>query len=282
MYIFWYNRLGDKMKNIKAIVCDLDGTLLSDTKQVSEANKKAIRLCRERGMLFGIASGRPVEPILNLIKDWGIIEEVDFVLGMNGGVIYDCHTHEKDEYHLVDGEILKDVMRHFDGMDVRFIIYEGNTRHVNVSTADTIKQAALFKEDEKLSDLFSMCDRPRNKIIVQCDASYMPLVEEHGKRYQNDGCVCFKTAPVLFEYVNPKINKSFGLQKMCEKHQIAMDNVLAFGDTSNDLEMIRDAGIGVWMCNGTEDVKAVCNAITCSNNEDGVAAYIHEHILDIC
>lgn len=268
------------MKDIKAIICDLDGTLLNDAKEVSEENIKAIRACRKKGMLFGIASGRPVEPILELMKEWGIQNDVDFVLGMNGGVIYDCHTQMKDEYHVMDGAILKEIMQHYEGMQVRFLIYDGAIRYVNISNEKTLKNADLFKEIEVKTDLFKLCEKPHHKIIVQCDADYMPLVEEHGKRYVNDACVSFKTAPDLYEFVDPRVNKSFGLQRVCEKLGFTMDHVCAFGDTSNDLEMIRDAGIGVWMKNGTSDVKAVCDVIAKSNEDHGVAAYLCEKFLN--
>lgn len=274
-----YNRAGDDMKDIKMIVCDLDGTLLRDDKQISMANIHAIRECRKRGLLFGIASGRPIDPILTLMKEWGIQDDVDFVLGMNGGMYYDCHTKKKEEYYLLDGEIMKEIMDHFKGMDVRFFIFDGSTRYVNYSDEETRRKALLYHEIEVETDMYALCERPHNKLIIACDPSYMPVVEAHGKQYKNPACVCFKTAPDLFEYVDPRINKSFGVQKMCEHLGYSMKQVLAFGDTSNDVEMLRDAGIGVWMVNGTEDAKAVCDAVTCSNQEDGVACYLKEHIL---
>lgn len=267
------------MKDIKMIVCDLDGTLLNDDKTVSEANKAAIRACRRQGLKFGIASGRPIEPILHLLKEWDIQDDVDYVLGMNGGILYDCHTKAMKEYHLMDGQILKEVMDHFEGMEVRFFIFDGCKRYVNKSTEESRRMAKKYNEIEIETDMYEVCNQPRNKIIVTCDPSYMPIVQAHGKTYVNPDCVCFKTAPDLFEYVDPHINKSFGLQKMCELLHMEMRHVLAFGDTSNDVEMLRDAGIGVWMSNGTDDAKAVCDAITISNQEDGVADYLNRFVL---
>lgn len=267
------------MKDIKMIVCDLDGTLLNDEKYISETNKTAIRECRKQGIKFAIASGRPIEPILMLIKEWGIEHDVDFVLGMNGGITYDCHTKEMKEYHLMSGEIIKEIMDHFDGMNVRFFIFEGCKRYVNKSDETSRELAKKYNEIEIETDMYEICSQPRNKIIIHCDPNYMDIVEAHGKTYVNPNCVCFKTAPDLFEYVDPHINKSFGLQKMCEQLGFTMDNVLAFGDTSNDVEMLRDAGIGVFMRNGTEDAKAVSDVTTLSNEEDGVADYLMHHVL---
>ena len=74
------------------ICCDLDGTLLNEKDEVSEKNKEMIQRCRKQGMQFAIVSGRPVEGILQLIKQWQMEEMVDYVIGMNGGVVYHCKT----------------------------------------------------------------------------------------------------------------------------------------------------------------------------------------------
>lgn len=267
------------MKEIKMLVSDLDGTLLNEEKQVSEKTKEVIRATREKGIRFGIASGRPLEPILELVKEWGISSMVDFVIGMNGGVTYDMATKEKEEFYLLDGNIMKEIMDHYNDLDVRFMIFDGITRYVNKSNEETKQKALLFREIEIETDLYALCEKAHNKIIINCEADYMPVVEEHSKSYVNEQCVCFKTAATLFEYVDPRVNKSFGIQKLCDRYGIGMENVIAFGDTSNDNEMLRDAGIGVCMKNGTEDTKAMADYITLSNEEDGIAVYLQQEVL---
>ena len=64
------------------ICCDLDGTLLNEKDEVSEKNKEMIQRCRKQGMQFAIVSGRPVEGILQLIKQWQMEEMVEYVIGM--------------------------------------------------------------------------------------------------------------------------------------------------------------------------------------------------------
>lgn len=268
------------MKEIKMILTDLDGTLLNEDKQIGELTKEAIAKCKDKGIKFGIASGRPLDPILQFIKEWGVEDLPDFVLGMNGGVVYDTKTGYREEYHLLDGEIIIDIMNHFKELDVTFMLFDGNIRYVNRSTDETRASALIFGEIETLADLFELCrKRQFNKLIINCAPDYMSVVEKHAEAFKNEKCVAFKTAITLFEYVDPRINKSFGAQKMCEHFNISMENVMAFGDTSNDNEMIRDAGVGVWMCNGSDDTKALSNAIAKSNNEDGVGQFLFDNVL---
>lgn len=267
------------MKQIKFIMSDLDGTLLKADKRVSNQSKEAIRACRQKGMKFGIASGRPVEPVLNLIKEWDMQDMVDCVIGMNGGVFFNTRTLDKEEFYLLDGDTLKGIMNHFQGFDIRYWIFDGETRYVSYSDEKTRSEALLFGECEIQTDMDELCNQPRNKIIIECDPSYMTTVEKHAATYKNKNCVGFKSADCLFEFVDPRVNKSFGLKQLCEEYQITMNNILAFGDTSNDNEMLRDAGIGVCMENGTDDTKAMADVLTLSNEEEGIAHYINQFIL---
>lgn len=266
-------------QEIKLIVTDLDGTFLNEDKKVSAANKQAIASCRQKGMQFAIASGRPLEPVLELMKEWGIEEHCDYVLAMNGAEIFDCHTKDKESFYQLPADVIKNIMKHYENMNVRFYLFDKNIRYVNYSDDETKKAAEVFGEIEVQTDMFALCSRPFTKLIVECDPEDMSIVEKHGQEYQNDSCTCFKSAPNLFEFVDPRVNKSYGLKQLCERKGFSMKEVLAFGDTSNDVEMLKDAGVGVWMSNGTQDAKEVANAYTLTNEEDGVAVYLNTHIL---
>ena len=133
------------------ICCDLDGTLLNEKDEVSEKNKEMIQRCRKQGMQFAIVSGRPVEGILQLIKQWQMEEMVDYVIGMNGGVVYHCKTAIKKEYHRLDGAIIKAIMEHYAGWKVRFIIFDGAKRYVSYSDEETKRLAKRSAKGERKS-----------------------------------------------------------------------------------------------------------------------------------
>jgi len=80
--------------------------------------------------------------------------------------------------------------------------------------------------------------------------------------------------------VNPYgISKANALEKVCERIGITMDNVMAVGDSLNDIAMIESAGIGVAMGNAQETVKKAADWVTNTNNEDGVAKAILQFVL---
>ena len=128
------------MNDIKLIISDLDGTLLNEEKLVSDATKQAIEACKNKGIYFGIATGRPLEPSLELVQEWGIDDLCDFVLAMNGAELFDCKKKEKTCFFQIEPSVVKGIMDHFSNMKVRFYIFEDNTRYVNYSDEETKKK----------------------------------------------------------------------------------------------------------------------------------------------
>ena len=170
-------------------------------------------------------------------------------------------------------------MDQYQDMPVRFWIFEKEKRYVNTGTAATRAKAALYHEDEQITDLYALCVRPRQKLIVECQPKDMDMVEQRAKKLNLTTCAAFRSDPTLFEFVDKRVNKASGLRHLCADIGIAMDEVLAFGDTSNDNEMLKEVGHGVWTSNGTMDTFAHADAQTISNEEDGVAWYLEKHIL---
>ena len=82
------------------------------------------------------------------------------------------------------------------------------------------------------------------------------------------------------EIVDPNINKAIALDFLAKKLNITQGEVMAIGDSNNDLDMIKYAGFGVAMGNAFESVKAIADAVTASNEESGVAEAIEKFILN--
>ncbi len=90
----------------------------------------------------------------------------------------------------------------------------------------------------------------------------MPAVIERAKTFKNERfkCASLQTTQHLFEFMDPRISKSFGLQKLMEMHGFTMENLCTFGDADNDYDMTLHAGVGVVMANGSEKNKKCCRS----------------------
>ena len=111
------------MKNIKVVMCDIDGTLLNSKGIVTSKTIDAIKKVREQGILFGISTGRDVPSVKRLFGKWGIGGLVDMVVGSNGGEIYDYKTDYYEENFALPGNLIANIMEHYKDMDVNFAIH---------------------------------------------------------------------------------------------------------------------------------------------------------------
>ena len=90
------------------------------------------------------------------------------------------------------------------------------------------------------------------------------------------------TSPGIIEFMDPRVNKGMALQKYSLRNQIPIEEIIAFGDMDNDKEMLKEAGWGVCLCNGSDVSKAMANAITeypCT--QDGMGRYLQKYILSL-
>ena len=109
--------------NVKAIMCDIDGTLLSSEGVVTKKTVVMIKKSREKGILFGLSTGRDVNSIQTLLGTWGIEGLVDMIVGTGGAEIYDYTFDISKAQYPLDGELIKEIVKHYEDMDcnLRFL-----------------------------------------------------------------------------------------------------------------------------------------------------------------
>lgn len=111
---------------VKAIICDVDGTLLTSGYVCSPATAAAIAEVRERGYLFGLCTGRDAIGTQGQLADWGLEGLVDVIVGSGGGEVLDVKSGAYELSHPLPGDAIKEVMAHYADMDVSFVIpYRG-------------------------------------------------------------------------------------------------------------------------------------------------------------
>lgn len=267
--------------NVKAIMCDVDGTLLNSDQVVSPYTIEMIKKAREQGILFGLSTGRDVNSVRTLLKPWGIEGLVDVIVGTGGAEIYDYILDVEKSSYPLDGELIKDIMKHYEGMNLNYAIpYNG----ILYAPWDDQFIQMLAREDKvpyEVVNYDEFLKEPKAKLIIVCDEDYMETVIERSKTFSNDKfkSASLKTASVLYEYMDPRVTKTNGLIDAMGMHSITLDEICTFGDADNDYDMTLNAGCGVVMANGSEKTKSVANFITDDNNHDGIGKFIAKHIL---
>lgn len=267
------------MKQIKAIMADVDGTLLCSKGYVTPKTVATIQKIRSKGILFGLSTGRDTTSCRNLLGKWNISGLVDVIVGMGGCEIDDLVLGIRKSSYPLDGGLIQQIIQHYEDMDVNFCVPKDG---VLLGYRDDGYIQMLSEADRlpyKVVDFNELLQSPQGKLIIICSPHYMPHVIEHSKKFSNSAykCACLKTASVLFEYMDPRVSKSNGLSEVMQMHGWTLKNLLAFGDADNDEDMVKNAGMGVAMENGSEKTKLVADYITADNDHDGIALFLETH-----
>ena len=271
-------------KDYKVIVADIDRTLRDRNDQFGNINRKAFQELHRRGVLLGLASGRPVwQKLLEHAEEWELGFQFDFVIGLNGGEIYDLKKNEVKKLNPLMPETIKEIITKMEPTQCNPFIYREG--YMLARWDDELLQASAKRnnnESRVVRDLSELWDEPVGKIMYrthsaeEMDAVVVPLA----KTIENDVFFSFKTRVDLLEFQDRRNNKGNGVLDFCNSYGIPMDDVMAFGDAENDLEMMKMAGYSVCLCNGMKENKEIADAVTeYPAGEDGFGRWLFDHYL---
>ncbi|MBU5267510.1 Cof-type HAD-IIB family hydrolase [Virgibacillus proomii] len=267
--------------NRHLIALDLDGTLLTDKKEISPQTKQIVLKAIEEGHIVVIATGRPHRASIGYYENLGLTTPM---VNFNGALIHHPKDRKWDALH--------------SPMPIRTahkIIGACYDLHVRNILAEVMDEVYLDQYDQAIIDIFHMTesDPPftigslRNKlkedptsILIHPDEEHISTLRRHLDDYHADLIEHRKWgAPWnIIEIVRKGMNKAVGLQKIAHYFHIPQERIIAFGDEDNDLEMIDYAGVGVAMGNAIDELKSISNYVTSSNEEDGIAFFLKEYL----
>ncbi|PTX53985.1 hypothetical protein C8P63_12441 [Melghirimyces profundicolus] len=242
-------------KQFKLIALDIDGTLLNEKGQISEANRKAIAEAREKGIHVVLSTGRSISTCSQFAES---LKLDSYLVTVNGSEIWDCAGN------LLERNIL----------DVACIqtMWELTKKYKTRFWAVTIDK--VWRE-EFPTDI-SLHQWLKYGFDIDDDVVRERVLEELSQNHQLE---ISNSSPTNIEVNAAGVNKAKGLINVCRRLGISMDEVIAMGDSLNDIAMIKEAGCGVAMGNAQDIVKEAADWITGSNVENGVAQAIRYWVL---
>lgn len=262
---------------IRLLAVDLDDTLLNEESKVSEANIKAIQEAVARGVIVTIATGRMFESAQKIARQIGL--DVPLI-AYNGALVQSAISEEVLMKTCVDEEAASAVLAMFREQGWYIQLYRDDTLYVDTKTDDTrdyerrVDTVAVAIGDALYEDPSGIL-----KMLAVNDVDKLDRVEEIVQSTFRGKIFAPRSRPRLLELVNAKVNKGEALRCVAEHFGVKQDEVMAIGDSNNDVAMLEYAGLGVAMGNASPRVKKVAQVITASNEEDGVAKAIAEYIL---
>ena len=273
------------IENIKALIVDIDGTLVVKGGLILPYTRKAIDIFQQQGIIMGLASGRPVDDYMKgYAKRWGLDWEFDVLIGSNGGHLWDrWHSDEVEMFYPLKPEDIRMIQEKLEPLDLTAQIYEDNK--LITSRWDNLVSASAYRnKQEVLVSPFKdrMYRHASSKIQFRYNAEdsdhVLGFIADMGLP---DNLQYVVTYPGIVEFLDRRVDKGVALKRFSEKNNVPIENILTFGDQENDNALVKEAGWGVVLANGAEATKALGDDVTefpCA--EDGMGKYIFEKILN--
>ncbi len=273
----------------KLIAMDLDGTLLDDKKDISRENLIFIDKAIEKGYEIVIATGRGYSSAKSIIKK---IDSHVTILANNGNIVK----------HSFDDRVI--ISKYLDKKDFRNVVRDGKKRkldpiiHIDdyghgydiaVEHGDDylgyynyLKNSISHRRIENLDDI--------NEGILavvylgksdQLNSFYRELKEKYPGVYSSHVIENMEIAEAFLEVMNPTGTKWLSLVEYASSKGIKPKEIIAIGDNNNDTSMIKGAGLGIAMVNGSDSLKRKADIITAKDNNESGLAYELRRLLNI-
>lgn len=274
------------MNDIRLICLDMDGTLLDDDHAtVPQRNVSALRAAAERGAATVISSGRA----------WDLLQEVDVQLGVtkyavlsNGAAVLDVTSGEWIYRSCLPDQARVPLIDLLLEWGLPFEVYCQGKNYIQLDRKEQVLSCAFTPQFQRILANYSqfpvyMNDALPAGTVEKIHAFYVPPErrQELVERALGWGPLSVTTSfQDNMEFTAPGVNKGTAVQALCARLGLGPEQVMAFGDAGNDLELLRWAKWSFAMANATEDAKQAARYVTGSNHEAGVGMAIEQYLLN--
>lgn len=268
--------------SIKLVAIDIDGTLVTDNKEVTPAVKSAISAAKAQGVHIVLCTGRPLPGVHRYLDELELNDNDDYVITYNGSLVQESLSGKKISSHTLSYEDFLEIETMSRRLNVHLhtitdeAIYTANRdiSYYTVNEAFWVKMPLRYRTVQEMTPELNII-----KMMYIDEPDYLTEVinripADFAKKY-----TMVRSDTFYYEILNRDASKGAGLKALAAHLQLAPEEVMAIGDNENDLSMIEFAGTGVAMGNAVDTVKAAADIVAPSNEEDGVAHIIQEYVL---
>ena len=269
------------MNPIRLIATDVDGTLLNSQLKIPDRNLRAIHAAQEKGITVAISSGRFPENVYVLLQDYGLRCPI---IGTNGADVIDEKLNRLSETCIAPDAALR-ALHELIRLGADYFMFarqaictsrETRRHHSELSFGDRIRalgftyyhgpDEALLLAGQGIAHKFFVCDNVGlDRVRESLDG--IPGIELTQSSANN------------IEVMPCGVDKGIGVQALADTLGIPMEQVMTLGDEENDIPMLRAAGYGIAMANGSAEAKAAAKYVTDTNEECGFAKAIEKFAL---
>ncbi len=268
------------VRSIRAVAFDLDDTLLRDDLSISDQTVQTLRHLAGSGIHVIPASGRTrmsMQPFVDRLSCAALF------IASNGAEIREGSTGRLLHQETFSTEIGQEIARFGKDHHCYTQTYDGDRFYFNERSvwADQYAAASVLS-GVYVGDLEAFIREPRTKILIMDTPDRISvLLREAREQFRGRVSVtCSK--PWFLEFNALRATKGIAIGLAASRLGFSAENVMAFGDSLNDLPMLRAAGWSVAVANAREEVRSECDSVCLSNQQDGVALFLRQAFREVC
>ena len=270
------------MPDGRILFTDLDGTLLTDDRMVSEGNRRAIADALERGNYIAAATGRAVNSAKMIMEELGLTLPGCYMIAFNGSVLYDCAADrilKQKTAPLAAVKTLFDAAKkagiYIQTYDEEDVLTERYTKELSVYIGQTGMTYRLVPDTGN-----ALQKEPYKALLISLEnRRVLERFQEEQKAWSAGKLNSFFSSSAYLEYCPAGVDKGAALLAFCDYFGIPKERTVAVGDEWNDVSMLKAAHIGAAVRNAVDAAKEAADYVTVrDHNEDAVAEVIERFL----
>ncbi|MGH9090054.1 MAG: Cof-type HAD-IIB family hydrolase [Acidimicrobiales bacterium] len=262
---------------IRLMLADVDGTLVTQDKVLTEQAVAAVRRLRQAGVLFAVTSGRPPRGMSMLVDP---LELEIPIAAFNGGILVDRAMHVIEQRAVPEHLVvpISDLMRSFN---LSVWIYRGADWYVpDPDGPHVARETWTVKFDPKvMTGLAGLTDRVAKIVGVSDDHQAVADASDAARERFGEHVTAAASQPYYLDVTHPDANKGAVVRFLADRYGISPEEIATIGDMPNDVLMFARSGLGIAMGNADVQVKRAAHQVTGSNEDEGFAAAVERFVL---
>ncbi len=266
------------LRKYRLLALDVDGTLLDDEKRIPDANRRALHRLVGAGGLFAIASGRMPTSIAPIAERLGLDP---IIVSYNGGKILGPAADGRPviSHDPLPSDVAAEFIHFAEANDYLLNVYHEDRLYTEASASRGALMDLYTRRTGagyEVAPLRSFIGTAPTKLILLAPPDEIDRLLPRFRETYAGRAFLTKSEPEYLEIMAPGVDKGRGLERMAAHYGLELSEIVAAGDALNDVDLLRQAGLGVAVANASDELKSVADVVTERDNNAGAVAEIIE------
>jgi Cof subfamily protein (haloacid dehalogenase superfamily) len=262
---------------IRLLLADVDGTLVTQQKVLTERTIEAVGKVHAAGILFAVTSGRPPRGMQMLVEPLAIETPI---AAFNGGLLVEPDMATIEE-HTIPTELVAPAIELLESFALSVWVYRGADWYVRDADGPHVdREAMTVRFSPTVVETFAGIDGDVAKIVgVSDDHDAVERASTAAQERFGDTVSASRSQPYYLDVTHPEANKGCVVRGLAARYELPVEAIATIGDMPNDVLMFAHSGLSIAMGNAGREVQRAARRVTRSNDDDGFAYAVERFVL---